>query len=316
LAGLGGSVGSDMVKRNLERTAGTDNGIITYDLYWVLSTCDYVMHTADFDTLVKYAPNVLTILSGAMAFWSKPANQHFCGSDERIGADFDGANQPEMERYYKMLGVQATVQYASVMAQCGAANVTACPASLVAQAIALNTTAASNFEAARTAGWGDYGMHSAAGAVGTGLTTEVEEQAIFASLLSNPAHICSFAPFNSYFILATLGKLRLLQPIPAQSRGTAGAGGNGAAGTGSNGTAATADAAGGRMEAMRAALDMVRRCFHGMNRLGATTYWETFSPEWNDLFEYGDPTPNSQTGHGVSVFGACFLRSRMQIGFP
>ena len=81
---------------------------------------------------------------------------------------------------------------------------------------------------------------------------------------------------------------------------------------------------------MRAALAMIRRCFHGMNRLGATTYWETFSPEWNELFNYGadgnvfctkhrmfaqtgsggiskifeirhvsagDPTPNSQTGY-------------------
>ena len=26
-------------------------------------------------------------------------------------------------------------------------------------------------------------------------------------------------------------------------------------------------------------------------------YWETFSPEWNKLFNYGDPTPNSQTGY-------------------
>jgi hypothetical protein len=34
-----------------------------------------------------------------------------------------------------------------------------------------------------------------------------------------------------------------------------------------------------------------------MNRLGATTYWETYSPEWNDILAVGAPTPNSQTGY-------------------
>ena len=40
-----------------------------------------------------------------------------------------------------------------------------------------------------------------AGAVLTGLTTHVEEQAIFDKLLANPVHVCSFSPFNTYFIL-------------------------------------------------------------------------------------------------------------------
>jgi alpha-L-rhamnosidase len=44
-------------------------------------------------------------------------------------------------------------------------------------------------------------------------------------------------------------------------------------------------------------LALVRRCFHGMNRLGATTYWETYSAEWNALFSFGEATPNSQTGY-------------------
>merc|ERR1712032_1699491 len=108
-----------------------------------------------------------------------------------------------------------------------------------------------------------YGMHAATGAVLTGLTTPPEEQRIYETLLSNPTHVCSFSPFNTYFVLESMSRLRL---------------------------------AGGRQAAMRAALAMVRRCYHGMNRLGATTYWETYSPEWNALFQPGDPTPNSQTG--------------------
>ena len=111
---------------------------------------------------------------------------------------------------------------------------------------------------------GCYGMHAATNAVLTGMTTAAEEQRIYDALLRNPAHICSFSPFNTYFILEAVSLLRL---------------------------------EGGRKASMRAALAMVRRCFHGMNRLGATTYWETYSPEWNALFDVGAPTPNSQTGY-------------------
>lgn len=35
-----------------------------------------------------------------------------------------------------------------------------------------------------------YGLHAATNAVLTGLTTAAEEQTIFDSLLSNPAHFC------------------------------------------------------------------------------------------------------------------------------
>lgn len=153
-------------------------------------------------------------------------------------------------------------------------------------------------------------MHAAAGAVSTGLTTPDEEEIIFEELLRNPVHICSFSPFNTYFILDAVARLRLV---------------------------------GGRAAAMQAALDVVRRCWHGMNRLNATTYqphsaathpncsyhleaftetfyqlplahpsslfrktlryWETFSAEWTStstgagLYRPGEATPNGQTGY-------------------
>ena len=135
-----------------------------------------------------------------------------------------------------------------------------------------------------------YGMHSAAGAIGTGLLTPGEETAFFYQLLSNPVHICSFSPFNTYFVLFGLGNIRP----------NANANNNKTAATAATSSLHPAPALQGALadptSAMRAALGMIRRCFHGMNRLGATTYWETFSPEWNNLFHYGDPTPNSQTG--------------------
>lgn len=263
LAGFGGDHGAAMVRANTDRTKGVDNGIISYDLYFVLSAVDYFMHTGDAEALKGWAPLIESKFQTATNFWAAPHRQSFCGSDDRIGADFETtpASEAEKTRYYKMLSVQTAREYAVAIALCGPAS---CGLNVTAAAAALDTEFTGYFERERPLLGTEYGMHAAAGAVLTGLTTAAEEQAIFTRVLSNPAHICSFSPFNTYFVLDAVSRLRL---------------------------------PGGRRAAARAALAVVRRCYHGMNRLGATTYWETFSPEWTRLFGPGDPTPNSQTGY-------------------
>ena len=263
LAGFGGDQGSAMVRDNTVRTQGSDNGIISYDLYFILSAVDYFMHTNDSQTFQGWAAIIEHKFATSTSFWAAAyTHQSFCGSDDRIGADFENSPPSEQEktRYYKMLSIQAVREYARAVALCGVA----CAASMRAAAASLEAEFTGYFERERAMLSTTYGMHAAAGAVMTGLTTPKEEQAVFDALLSNPAHICSFSPFNTYFILKAVSRLRLV---------------------------------GGRQQAMQAALGMVHRCYHGMNQLGATTYWETFSPEWVGLFEYGDPTPNSQTGY-------------------
>ena len=223
---------------------------------------DYFLHSGDTATLAGWGPLVEKKFATSTAFWAAPRHQSFCGSDDRIGADFENSPPSEAEktRYYKMLSIQAAREYARAVALCGAA----CPATMRNTAAQLGVEFATYFEKERPLLGLTYGMHAAAGAVLTGLTTAAEEQQSYEALLSNPAHICSFAPFNTYFILDAVSRLRL---------------------------------AGGRQQTMRAALSMIRRCFHGMNRMGATTYWETFSPEWETLLSTGAPTPNSQTGY-------------------
>eukprot|EP01043_Picozoa_sp_COSAG02_P013333 COSAG02_NODE_531_length_20680_cov_851.251834_6_plen_1015_part_00 len=270
LAAFGGKFGSQIVQRNTDRTKGTDNGIISYDMYFVLSAVDYFLHSDDAASLNSWVPLIEKKFATSLAFWTKPKVQNFCGSDSRIGADFEHSppSEAEKERYYKMLSIQTARDYARAVDLCGAA----CSPSAHTAASSLAQILTGYFEQERkfiTTACNNsytecYGMHAATNAVLTGLTTPAEEQQIYDSLLSDPAHICSFSPFNTYFILEAISRLRL---------------------------------DGGRQTSMRAALALVRRCFHGMNRLGATTYWETFSPEWNDLFSVGAPTPNSQTGY-------------------
>ena len=62
----------------------------------------------------------------AQRFWASPGHQSFCGSDDRIGADFENtpASEHEKTRYYKMLSVQAVLEYARAVALCAACAMT------------------------------------------------------------------------------------------------------------------------------------------------------------------------------------------------
>ena len=160
LAGFGDDHGTSMVKRNLIRTQTGDNGIISYDMYWILSLVDYYMHSGDEATLANAASVVLSKLQTSTAFWSKPTHQHFCGSDERIGADFNGLvpSNDEKSRYYKMLSVQAAQEYAKAAAMCGAG----CSAEMKQAAATIGATFASFFQTERAStapSWSGYEWH-------------------------------------------------------------------------------------------------------------------------------------------------------------
>ena len=45
-----------------------------------------------------------------------------------------------------------------------------------------------------------------------------------------------------------------------------------------------------------AALGLLRRCWGGMLALGATTFWESFRPEWQEFLQPCDPIPNGTHG--------------------
>jgi hypothetical protein len=45
---------------------------------------------------------------------------------------------------------------------------------------------------------------------------------------------------------------------------------------------------------MESALDAVMTCWGGQIELGATTFWEVYSPEWNSFIEKNGPVPNGQ----------------------
>ena len=64
----------------------------------MLSAVDYFMHTGDAPSLCSWAPLIEAKLRASAAFWQKPTVQGFCGSDSRIGADFEHSPPSEAEK--------------------------------------------------------------------------------------------------------------------------------------------------------------------------------------------------------------------------
>lgn len=101
------------------------------------------------------------------------------------------------------------------------------------------------------------GLHAAAEAMNGGYLTDQESKALVEHYFLDQSNIVSFSPFNQYFIIRAL-------------------------------------AAGGLHDEALLAID---KTWGGQLRLGATTFWECFRPEWSNLFMPNDPIPNGQHGY-------------------
>ncbi len=101
------------------------------------------------------------------------------------------------------------------------------------------------------------GLHTAAEAMNGGYLTDSESKALVNRHFLDTANIVSFSPFNQYFIIRAM-------------------------------------AAGGLYKGALSAID---KTWGGQLRLGATTFWECFRPEWSDVIKPNDPVPNGQHGY-------------------
>jgi alpha-L-rhamnosidase len=109
-----------------------------------------------------------------------------------------------------------------------------------------------------TARWYEpFGIHALADALNTGLTTSEENAAIFTQQFSNRLDRLSFSPFNQYFILQALAQMNHYD------------------------------------EAFVTLLDD----WGGQIRYGGTTFFETYTPSWNECIAKNGAVPNGQSGY-------------------
>ena len=239
----------DFVNKSLVTTgtnsgcvACPDCGIETYNAYWMLSVCDYVRYSSDTGALLAFADNIdakldhaavilQRIANGTMRMGSMNSTQtmNFAGWDERLGAGFEDPDQVEVHRLYKALIIRCANEAGKLLQPLG------------------HPFSKKWLEQARllSQNLGDvtkWGLHSVSDLINADATMETsflssaDKATIAATRFNASAQICSFSPFNGYFLLQALGNLGLAE----------------------------------------AALFSILHCWGGMIELGGSMFWEIF----------------------------------------
>lgn len=182
----------DSVKQNIVNTAGENNGIIGYSLYWVLSLLDYYNYTGDTATLNGYIDNVVSKLDYAYGVYGTNPSLVFYGWDERLGG-FENPSCPESQKAYKMLCIRSWKEFAATMGAIGRSDL---------QAKYNGYANAKIAELRQNASWYQgFGLHACADAVNTWLLNNSEKSSIFTQQFTDRVNRLSLSPFNQFFIL-------------------------------------------------------------------------------------------------------------------
>jgi hypothetical protein len=219
-----------------------DCGIETYNAYWMLSVVDYVRYSNDTGALQAFADNIDAKLDHAVMVLQKIANgtmrmgsmnstytMNFAGWDERLGAGFEDPDQVEVHRLYKALIIRCANEAGKLLRPLG------------------HPFSKKWLEQARllSENLGDitkWGLHSVSDLINADATMETpflssaDKATMAATHFNASAQICSFSPFNGYFLLQALGNLGLAEE----------------------------------------ALFSVLHCWGGMIELGGSMFWEIF----------------------------------------
>lgn len=188
----------DFVKQNIDRTKGTSQGIIGFNLYWVLSVVDYYKYTGDQVAVEGYIEQAVHNIEEAYQVYGKNPNLVFIGWDERTGG-FEQPSCPESQRAYKMLAIRTWMEFAKLMGTIGKNDLHDKYKGYATEKIA---------ELRKDAKWyNDFTLHSAADAINTGLLNDVEKEAIFQKELSDRVNRLSLSPFNQYFVLQAMARI-------------------------------------------------------------------------------------------------------------
>jgi hypothetical protein len=186
----------DFILKNIQHTAGQNNGILSYSLYWIQSLVDYYHYTADRATLEAYLDNACGKLDEAYQHYGTEPRLSFYGWDERLGAGFEDHSSHEPQLAYKMLSIESWMDFAGIMDEYGREDLAEKYRGYAKEKIA---------ELRQEVGWyGGFGIHAAADAINAGFTTPGEQQILFENEFSNRVNRLSFSPFNQYFIIQAL----------------------------------------------------------------------------------------------------------------
>ena len=196
---------ADFVKKNIDITAGGNNGIIAYSLYWVIGLLDYYSYTGDSAMMEKHMYAACAILDNAYKIYGTNPGLRFFGWDERLCAGFEiwfRASSPEAQEAqnaYKMLSIRVWKDFAAAMGAYGRADLQA----------RYNGYAEARIAALRnnSAWYSDFGLHALAEVAASGLLNSAERKAIVEKEFLDRVNRLSLDPFCQLFIIQAMARM-------------------------------------------------------------------------------------------------------------
>jgi alpha-L-rhamnosidase len=226
-----------------------DDTIMAYPLYWTLSVHDWYMASGDARGFAALVPDIRSIVDLRIQDFLDPnLDVTWMGWDDRLGNGwcFHSTNDTctrEGHLTFAALVVRACRDLAKSLKLSG----------MVEEAGKYqNITAELVRKFRQTPDWPvGLGVHAAANAINAGIATQPEIDAWMKSVLNDSVTICSWSPFNQYWILQGFGNA----------------------------------------DQMEHALASIQLCWGPMVELGHGCFWELHSPEWSSFMKDGDLAP-------------------------
>lgn len=226
-----------------------DDGIMSYPVLWTMSAHDWLWSSGNKSAfLTDFSNDISTILDNDMNSFLQNPSISLQGWDDRLGNGWCWGDQPcgrEPQLTFAAQLLMAIREFSAALDAAGDA-VRASKYSKIADSMVATFRKAVPFDD------GTLGVHSASMFLNVeGLVQPSEVNALVATYMSDSTSICSWSPFNSYWILQGLGNAGLLD---------------------------------------RAA-EMAAICWGGMTRLSKGCFWELWEPMWEPLLEPGGKAP-------------------------
>lgn len=222
-----------------------DQNIMAYPIYWTMSVNDWFLSSGNIVGFLDLVQDSMSIVQKRVDDFLQNPDIVWMGWDDRIsnGWCFDKTCNCEAHLAFAGLVVRACRDLAQSLHLAG---MTADSQRFKANALRLMKRLKQVPE------WPDgFGLHAAANAINTGIITFSETHHLFASTFNDSINICSWSPFNQYWILQALGNA----------------------------------------DKMDHAVASIKLCWGPMLELGKGCFWEIFSPEWAAFMKDGDKAP-------------------------
>eukprot|EP01043_Picozoa_sp_COSAG02_P057539 COSAG02_NODE_7002_length_3233_cov_3.705807_2_plen_663_part_01 len=229
-----------------------DDGLMTYPLCWASSVHDWYWASGDTSRFLELAPDVGRIVDNVVDKFLQPGLAvAFVGWDDRIANGFCGSCNLEVQLTFAAFTIRACNDFATSLAKAGD-RLNATKYNNTAARLAKRLRARPSTTVQGGDWTADYGVHAASYLINARIVGTMEEQSALAKrVLTNSRTICSWSPFNQYWILQALGNVGMLEYAHAS----------------------------------------IKLCWGPMLELGRGCFWELHSPEWSRFMVNGDKAP-------------------------